>query len=582
MKAYGLSARDPTAARMRIDTGRLVIECDPRGRIVAVAPRRTPDRPYLTAMDLAPVGPTAGGRRSTGIVPDLGWSAPETEIDADEITVRRRMADVEITLRHGFSTGWTTRLLIVNTGTTETLVESVPLTVRPAPGHRVSVQTAGSRLCWAVHADDGQGPVLAARLTAGTVDGVTDDGLELAPLRLAPGQRWVAQLRWELYATPRSVVAGPGRDVLVERTTYEVGEGALLPDDPDAALVVPPALMVDVVEEPERAGREVVADEPGRHRVELRSADGDVRLDLTWVRPLADQLTVWAAQILAGRRTPAGVVALDEVAAAVVLQAALGAGGLAEAEQAGDALDRLTARLLDQADGPAVGVGVPADDSSPLSVLYLLGEHGRTGDDEILAAALVREGRLLGDGGPPSRCVGLAVLRTVLAVGAGAPERLAGVLAQAVRRVTDRLAVAGQPSPADLELLLAVRPLLPPEPATQQRLLAHVRALGAALGGGLPGRLLQPPPVADHAHLVAVLRMLPEREAADPGLSAVTRSWGAPPGLLAHRATLEVLDRLAPAPDPAAGTASGQPGAAPLTASGLTAAAWLALVPRLG
>ena len=338
---------------MRIDAGRLVIQVDPAGNIVAVAPQRTPDRPYVVGVDLAPGRFVPADRLAAGS--DLGgadarWTRPEIEVDVDEITVRRRVAELDITVRHGFSTGWTTRLLIVNSGTTDVLLERLPLSVRTAPGHRVSAQAAGSRLCWAVQADDGEGPVLAARLSAGAVDRVTAEALELGPLRLAAGRRWVAQLRWELYATPRSVVAGPGRDLLVERTTYEVGEGALLPEDPDAALVVPPGVSVDPVTEPERAGREVVADEPGRHRVELRSADGDVRLDLSWVPPLADQLATWAARALAGRRTPAGVVAVDDVPTALVLQAALGAGGLPDAEQATDALDRLTARLLDGLD----------------------------------------------------------------------------------------------------------------------------------------------------------------------------------------------------------------------------------------
>lgn len=580
---------------MRTHAGKLVLESDAAGAIVAVAPHRTPDRPYLVAVDLGPVL-LAGGDRDpigAGEAPsDRSRPAAEIEVDADELTVRRRVADLEVTLRHGFSTGWTTRLLLVNTGTTELVLERLPLRVRPAVGHRVTAQTAGARLCWAVQADDGRGPVLAARLAAGAVNRVTADGLELGPLRLAPGRRWVAQLRWELYATARSVVVGPGRDVLVDRTTYEVGEGALLPEDPDAALVVPPALAVDLVEEPERAGREVVADEPGRHRVELRSAEGDIRLDLTWVLPLADQLTVWASEILAGRRTPAGVVAID-VAGALVLQASLGGGGEVDIEQAADALDRLTARLIDDGDEER------ARDASPLEVLYLLGEHGRTGDDDVLAAALEREGRLLAADGPPPPGLGLAVLRTVLAVGGG-DHRLAPVLSRAVARVTAATGPVSALRPAELELLLAVRPLLPPGPAagagptTRQRLLDHVRALGAALGSGLPGRLLQPPPTADHAHLVAVLRMLPEQAASDEQLSAVTRSWGAPPGLLAHRATLEVLDRLVSGRPAGAGTAderligSATPDAqlvktdAQLVGPNLTAAAWLSLVPRLG
>ncbi|HEY5784708.1 MAG TPA: hypothetical protein VIT65_08020 [Microlunatus sp.] len=550
---------------MRIEAGRLIIEADSMGRLSSVAPRRRPDRSFLDAVDI-------GACRRSGV--DVSWAEPEVEIDTDEVAVRRRSAGLELTVRHSFSTGWTTRLLLVNTGSTDYRLDRISLVVRPAAGHRVSAQAAGSRLCWAAQATDGEGPVLAARLAAGAVDLVTGDALELGPLRLAAGQRYVAQLRWELFATPRSVVVGPGRDVLVERTTYEVGESVQLPADPDAALVTPPGVAVDVVEEVEHAGREVFAVEPGHHRVELRSADGDVRLDLSWVYPLADQLSRWASDVLGGPRTPAGIVALETLPDALVLQAALGAGDVDDDDQAGDALDRLTARLTDEVSGEGAAVS-----TNPLSVLYLLGEHGRTGDDDVLAAALDREGQLLAIHGPPLPGLGLAVLRTVLAVGGtGAQERLPPLLRRAVLRV-ERLPPAGDGADqaAELELLLAVRPLLPDDHPAHQRLLTLVRALGAALGSGLPGRLLTPPPVAEHAHLVAVLRMLPEQGSAEPGLVGVTRSWGAPPSLLAHRQTLELLDRLT-------GPAAADPWSAGRADGGRVgpAAAWLALVPRHG
>jgi len=550
---------------MRIEAGRLIIEADPTGPITSVAPFRRPDRPFLAAVDI-------GVCRRAGV--DVSWAEPEVEIDADEVAVRRRTGDLELTLRHSFGAGWTTRLLLVNTGSTDSLLDRISLIVRPAAGHRVSAQAAGSRLCWAAQANDGEGPVLAARLAAGAVDRVTDGSLELGPLRLTAGQRYVAQLRWELFATPRSVVVGPGRDVLVERTTYEVGESAQLPADPDAALVTPPGVAVDVAEEAEPAGREVFAVEPGRHRVELRSADGDVRLDLSWVHPLADQLSRWASDVLAGPRTSAGIVALESLPDALVLQAALGAGDVDDVDQAGDALDRLTARLTDDVSGE----GAPAS-TNPLSVLFLLGEHGRTGEPDVLAAALDREGLLLADHGPPPPGLGLAVLRTVLAVGGtGGQERMPPLLRRAVERV-ERFPPAGDvpDQAAELELLLAVRPLLLDDHLARRRVGTLVRALGAALGSGLPGRLLAPPPVAEHAHLVAVLRMLPEQGSADSSLVAITRSWGAPPSLLAHRQTLEVLDRLT---DPATDDprSAGRPDRGRVG----PAAAWLALVPRHG
>ncbi len=548
---------------MRIDVERLIIEADSAGRITSVAPRRRPERPFLGTVEI-------GTCRRDGV--DVGWTDRAVEVDADELGLRLVAAGLELTMRHSFSTGWTTRLLIVNTDTAEARLDQVSLIVRPAAGHRVSAQAAGSRLCWAVQRADGEGPLLAARLAAGTVDRVTDETLELGPLRLAPGQRYVTQLRWELFATPRSVVVGPGRDVIVEQTTYEVGETALLPADPDAALVTPPEIGVDLAEEVERGGREVYALEPGRHRVELRSADGDVRLDLTWVRPIAEQLARWSADVLAGPRTSAGIVALEALPDALVLQAALGAGDVDDVDQAADALDRLTARLIDGASGED-GAATP----DALTVLYLLGEHGRTGDDDALAVALDQEDLLLVAQGPPPPGLGLAVLRTVLAVGsAGAQERLAPLLHRAVQRL-ERLPVDDvDDQSAELELLLAVRPLLPDDHPAQERVLTLVRALGAALGGGLPGRLLIPPPVAENAHRVAVLRMLPEQGSADPGVVEVTRSWGAPPSLLAHRQTLEVLARLT---DPASEKPPSSGGPAGLVG---VAGAWLALVPRHG
>ena len=191
---------------MRIDVGRLVIEADSAGRITSVAPtpaaRAPPSSPPWRSEPADATAPTsAGPSRRGGDRRRRDRPAP-----ASPPGWRSR-------LRHSFSTGWTTRLLIVNTGSADALLDRISLIVRPAAGHRVSAQAAGSRLCWAVQPVDGEGPLLAARLAAGAVDRVTDEALELGPLRLAAGQRYVAQLRWELFATPRSVVIGPGRDV---------------------------------------------------------------------------------------------------------------------------------------------------------------------------------------------------------------------------------------------------------------------------------------------------------------------------------------------------------------------------------
>lgn len=516
---------------MRIQAGRLDIDAATDGRVVAVWARRRPKELLVTLVDL-------GACRVAGA--DVGWGPREVAFDTDEIWIGTRAGGLQVELRHSFTSDWTTRLLVVNPGAAALTLDRLELVARPASRQRLSALAAGSRLCWAVQTAAGEGPLLVARLTAGAVSGVTENGLELGALRLAPGQRYVIQLRWELVATPRSVVAGPGRDVLVTRTVYETGEPVLLPADPDAALVAPRDVLVDPVEDSEASGQELTAADPGRRRIELRSADGDVRLDLSWVRPLPVQLGVWATSVLSRPRTGAGVVAVDDLPAAIVLQAALGTGG-SDVDQAGDALDRLTGRLIED----------PELHHSPLAVLYLLGEHSRTGDDDALTAAVARATDLLDRDGPPPPGLGLTVLRSALAsVDLG--ERVAPLVRRAVRRATgavndsdtrpmstptDDTGVGW--AAAELELLLAVRPLLSGDHPAQQRLVALVRELGATLGSGLPGRQVSLPPVAEHAHVVAVLQMLPE-----DGLPDVTRTWGSTTDRLAHRWTLEVLDRL--------------------------------------
>ena len=509
---------------MRFTPGHLVVDTDADGRVVSVRTRRRPERSYLRRVDLGPV--VADGRT-------CAWRGRDVAVDADEVSVRVRAEGLELTLRHSFAAGWTTRLLIVNTGERRTELDRVVVAVDACAQHRVSGHAAGSRACWAVQRDDGDGVLIGGRLVSGSLSAITADGLELDRLALDPGQRYVLQWRWDTYVTPRSVVLGPGQDVLVGRTVLHLGEAALLPDDPDAALVVPPGIAVDTVEGPELAGSELSAAEPGTYRVELRSADGDVRLDLTWVRPLTEQLAGWADQVLGRPRTGAGVVAIDDVAAGVVLQAALGSGSCADADEATDALDRYAARL----------VTAPDPEPDPLTALFLLGEHGRTGDPDLLDAALHRVATLLEHAERAVPGLGLAVLRSALA-GAERPETVTGLLARAVA-LAERDAAGADPV-AELELRLAVRPLVA-DPEAEDRLRGLVRRLGAGLGAGLPGRLLPPPEVDHQAYRVAVLRLLPE-----DGLREVTRAWGDTPVLLAHRLTAETLDRLGDVPGPAA------------------------------
>ena len=303
------AARVSAATTVR-RAGRLVLTVDETGRITSVAEHRQPERPYLACIEL-----------ETAVVNGESepWLGREVALDEDEIEITMRRRDsLDVQLRHGLSTGWTTRLLLVNTGAASLVLDRLPLRVQPAPGQMVSALAAGSRICWAARAVDGRGPLLTARLTSGVVDSIGSEQFDFGGLRLGPGQRYVAQLRWELLATPRSVVAGPGRDVLLTRTVYEVGEPALLPEDPDAALVLPDGLAVDTVKEAEFAGQEILCANPGRHHVELRSAEGDVRWELSWVDSLATQLLTWAEMILARPRTSAGVVSIEDLPSAIL------------------------------------------------------------------------------------------------------------------------------------------------------------------------------------------------------------------------------------------------------------------------
>ncbi|MFT4165173.1 MAG: hypothetical protein QM650_08000 [Microlunatus sp.] len=554
---WAMSAARVSAATTVRHAGRLILTVDETGRITSVADRRRPERPYLACVDLEPA--VVNGRSGP-------WLDREVGLDEDEIEVTMRHRDsLDVQLRHGLSTGWMTRLLLVNSGATPLVLDRLPLRVQPAPDQLVSALAADSRICWAVQAADGHGPLLTARLTSGMVDRIEPEQFEFGGLRLAPGQRYVAQLRWELLATPRSVVAGPGRDVLLTRTVYEVREPVLLPEDPDAALVVPSEVGVDSLEEAEFSGREIFCHSTGRHPVELRSAEGDVCWQLSWVEPLATQLLTWAETILARPRTSAGVASIEDLPSAIVLQAALGAGGLEEVDDAADALDLVTARLLDD---PESG-----RDAGPLALLYLLGEHGRTGDLDAFEAAVTLAETLLTGLDRTTPGLGLAMLRMVLAMagsdlGPSAAGRVGSVVAQSVALVAQD---GGQDGDAELELLLAVQPLLPPDPANHERISRLVRRLGAELGGGLPGQLLRPPPVTEHAYLAAVLQMLPE-----DGYPDITRSWGMPLTLLARQTTLQVLDRLTL-------DAGGEPAdGCDLSQQTATAAAWLALVQRHG
>ncbi|MDN5804661.1 MAG: hypothetical protein L0H26_08785, partial [Microlunatus sp.] len=94
-----------------VDAGPLTIEVAADGRVTGACPRTRPERGFLAEVDLGPV---------VGDGVPLTWSKTEVVADADEFAITRRTTGLEIVLRHSFTSGWTTRLLIVNTGATQT------------------------------------------------------------------------------------------------------------------------------------------------------------------------------------------------------------------------------------------------------------------------------------------------------------------------------------------------------------------------------------------------------------------------------------------------------------------------------
>lgn len=264
------------------------------------------------------------------------------------------------------------------------------------------------------------------------------------------------------------------------------GEATLIAAGEDEALVLP----TGVAAEPVRDQVELCAAEPGRYRVELRTARGVTHYDVCWAPPVEQLLTEIATEILAGRRNPAGIVRLNGVEAALVVQFALRVG-LDDADSAEEALDLFTARL-----------SAPAE-LDPRTAGFLCGEFDRTGDVGTLEAATVI---VLG--------VNLSVPGLGLAVAqVGLARVLSGLSIDALTEHAVSL-VATLPAPgfgsfarqtAALELAMLTRRSRPNQDVSDRLL-----ALGAWLGGGLKGHPVRPQPLAETAHLAAVLAALDE------------------------------------------------------------------------
>ena len=481
---------------------------DDRG-LAAVTPTARPDRDYLDRLEIGAL------RRDDEAV--VGDTEPPT-VDADEVEQRWLAPGVaSIAVRHSFIAGWRTRVVLSNLAGTD-WTATLRFALRPGPGYQVWTLATGSASVLALLPLEPGVPILYARSgTSSVLVSEADDraALEIGPYHIGVDERLVLAWDWETARHPRELAAdlSAALPALPRWPCVAVGDEIWLPADPDTALVVPD--MVDATDLGDRQA--LVAAEPGRHRVELRSARGCTVLDLSWVVPLPDFLASAAERVLATPAGPAGVVPLPDLASALVIQRVGRTAGFPAAVAAADALDQFTARLDDAGPDPA------------LRAIYLAGEYDRLGDPDLITRAVA----VLAGLGRPIPGLGLAVLRTTVA----------SVLADRPPPAAPRLLPSESVAAAEAELLLASRP--PGLLATDPRVATLLHRLATEVCAGLPGRLPEQGPnrrpPEEIAHTLAVLRLVPD--ALGPWWTA---RFGASVGELADARSLELLERIGP------------------------------------
>lgn len=422
----------------------------------------------------------------------VGWQRADVITDEDEVESRYVAASrsgLECTVRNAFAGSWIQRCMLVNTSAVPIQADDVITSIPPA-GHMLAhAGVAAADTFWVVQPSDGLGPLLTGRLTHGPITGDAPDGLRTGPVRIQPGHRFV--LQWVIDFEPDTVSFAAGlSDDSTARTDMWQHESYPV-HDPDTAVLVQDPVVLDH----EDGIQTLRSTRPGRYGVELRSARGSRRIDLSWV-PTIDELLAWLGpQWLADDRT--GVrqpdrfkrPILPDSGAALGLQYALGAHILDEPEIADDALTRHTARLLD------------LDRLSSHDLAYLAQETSRTGDldplDHAHAQLVART--------EPTMGLGLAATRVCLAqLAAGSvPTSVLDRMRALSRRVVERRPVDRDASeiPDEITALeltvvsgpaaLASRAQSQPQAATPD-LWPDVLRLAAQLGSGLPGHRLGP------------------------------------------------------------------------------------------
>lgn len=510
------------APGLTFDSGPARVAMSSGGRVVSVVHHDDPALSYLS-------GAALGELR----VDDerLAPVEPEVRVDVDEVEVVHTFPGrLRVVVRHTFATGWGVRLAFVSLAPHPQQVERAQLRLEPGPRCVAWALTLGVTGAYAVSPASGTGPLLGGLLRLGSVRDATPDGLELSPFTLAPDGRHVAQLQWDWYATPRAFGQeryGAAPSALFPAT----GEVVQVRVDDDVAVVMP--------EGPADAHRgrgrlELVSAVRGRFPVELRSARGTIAFSLQWVDRAEELLASLAEGVLSAERSSAGVVKLPDVAAALVVQHALGANRVDDPDDAAEALDLFTARLT--------GSG----SLTPVHAAYLCREHDRLGDPDLLDEAWAA----LRDRTRPAPGLGLAA--TQLCLGLIARDRPAGEVLGLLSRLFSAFAArraAGRALPEDditaraaaLELVAvtAAGPRAWGPDGAGPDVRPEVAGLGLHLGAGLKGQAVLARPEAELAHLLTVFQLLPDDLSGE-----LTRRWGCSAHALAAAATPGLLARL--------------------------------------
>lgn len=509
-----------SASRLSHSWGPARIECDADGQLTSVVHEQDPGLSYLSGGRVR--GLLLNGRPLADVAPDVQFDVDELEITT---TYPGRL---RVVVRHAFAAGWGMRITFANLAEATARVEGARLDLRPGSGCVAWALVLGLTSAYAIAPASGTGPVLGGLLRLGSLDRATVDGLEVGSFDLRPDGRYVVQLHWDWYETPRAFDQERYGDA-PSALFATVGEPVQVPVNEDVAVVAPDE--VRATREGDRL--ELVSEDSGRFPCELRSARGTTAFALQWVAPINDVLVAAAGQAMRGRRTTAGVVKLADVAEALVVQRALALNGL-DADEAGDALDLFTARL------------VAAPDASPLSAAYLSREFDRLGDRDLLAAAtntvLCQPRPAPGVGIAATQlCLGLIVSGQSVSAVLGHLSFLAAQSAHSP--ASDAPTVRDEASALELVAVTDAGPGAAGglTPAADQR--RRIAALGLHLGGGLKGHAVRPLSLAERSHLINVFQLLPD------GLSSSMASlWGCSAATLARRATPELLAQLESTP----------------------------------